>query len=64
MNAIWGAILIVISLALLWVMMPKEGRVHPLATKPGLDSAIPLTIVGSGIAGIGFIFLAVLEWIK
>ena len=63
MNAIWGVILIVTSLALLWVMMPKEGRVHPLATQPVLDSGIPLTIVGSGVAGVGFIFLAVLEWI-
>lgn len=44
--------------AALWMMMPKNGVVHPLARKPGLDSLIPIAIMTGLTIGIAFIVAA------
>jgi len=39
----------------LWYFLPNNGVVHPLATKPLLDSMIPITIVCALVIGVALI---------
>jgi hypothetical protein len=39
----------------LWYFMPSNGQTHPLATKPLLDSVIPIAIVAALAIGAAMI---------
>jgi hypothetical protein len=41
--------------AALWYIKPRNGVVHPLATRPGLDFIIPIAIVSAFVLGIALI---------
>jgi hypothetical protein len=40
------------AIALLWYMVPRGGKVRPLATKPYLQSIIPLAIIFAAVFGV------------
>jgi hypothetical protein len=39
-------------------MLPKNGVIHPLARKPGLDSLIPIAIITALAIGVALIISA------
>jgi hypothetical protein len=51
-----GIAMLAAAIALLWVMLPKDGQLHRLATAPVLESVIPLTIVTGIAIGLALIF--------
>ena len=53
MLALVGLILIAVSVAGFWAMLPKNGNVHRLATVPVLGSLVPLAIISGFILGLG-----------
>ena len=52
MLAFIGNIFIVAAVAGLWIMLPKNGRVHRLATVPVLEDIIPFGIVAGLFVGL------------
>lgn len=44
--------------AALRTMLPKNGVIHPLARKPGLDSLIPIAIITALAIGIALVISA------
>jgi p-aminobenzoyl-glutamate transporter AbgT len=57
-RALIGIVVLVICAALVRAVMPKDGKVHPLATAPVLESVIPLSIIVLIVAGLALIFSA------
>jgi hypothetical protein len=51
-----GIAMVTGAIGLLWVMLPKDGQPHRLATAPVLESVIPLTIVTGFAVGLALIF--------
>jgi hypothetical protein len=47
-----GLVVLIVTAAATWQLMPREGRVHPLVVAPMLSSIIPVSIT-AGVA-IGF----------
>ena len=56
MIVIVGIVFIAASVGALWRLLPSEGRLHPLATAPVLESVIPICIVGGFAIGMALIF--------
>lgn len=50
--AIVGILLLVASAVSMAYFMPRKGRVHPWATRPFLESGIPLSIMAFSIFGV------------
>jgi hypothetical protein len=59
-KAFVGIILIAAAVAALRAMLPKDGKVHRLATAPVLESVIPLGIVAAMAFGLVLIAAALL----
>lgn len=57
-SALLGIVVLVGAIASLRAMLPKAGKVHPLATAPILESVIPLAIVTFITMGLALIFSA------
>jgi len=58
MTAVVGVAFVVASGALLWRLLPTEGKVHRLATAPFIESIIPLGIVAGFAIGAALVFAA------
>lgn len=56
MTAVLGVLLIAGTTALLFFMLPKQGRSHRLATAPVFQVAIPIAIITGYALGITFVF--------
>jgi hypothetical protein len=53
-GAVWGLILAA-SIGSFWLLLPKGDQLHPLATMPVLESAIPIGIVAGAAIGVALI---------
>lgn len=62
MIKIIGVILIVLAVVVLRMLLPKNGRLHPLATAPVLEDFIPFGIVAS--LSIGVILILATSWVR
>ena len=58
MMAFVGMILIAGAAVALWVMLPKNGRLHRLATVPVVEDVIPFGIVAGLFVGLVLILAA------
>jgi hypothetical protein len=58
MLAALGVMLIAASCGALWIMSPRNGIIHPLATVPFLGSFIPTAIVSGLAIGVAAILSA------
>ena len=47
-----GLVLFAGAAALFWYLLPTEGRLHPLATAPVLESLLPIAIIVGFAAGL------------
>jgi hypothetical protein len=59
-SVISGVIVAGGGVAGLWYCKPRNGQVHPLATKPLLDSLIPILIVSAFAIGIALVVAGVM----
>lgn len=59
MTAIAGIVFIIASCAVLWRLLPTNGKVHRLATAPFLESIIPICIVAGFAIGVALVFAGV-----
>ncbi len=50
--AIFGIVLLIAAALGMMYFMPRKGQVHPWATRPFLESGIPLTIMALSIFGL------------
>jgi hypothetical protein len=50
MLAILGLVIVAATILTFWRLLPKDGKIHPLATAPFLESIIPIGL----IAGLSF----------
>ena len=59
LSILSGAVLFGAGAAGLWHLLPRNGRVHPLATMPFLESMIPIAIVSVSAIGLALIIAGV-----
>jgi hypothetical protein len=59
MAAIIGIGLLAGACGTFWLLLPRNGRTHPLATAPYLGTIIPLAMVISVAAGVALILLGI-----
>ena len=55
MTAIVGALVLLGAGGVLWLLLPRNGKTHPLATTPYVDVIIPVLLVASIPVGIALI---------
>jgi hypothetical protein len=55
MAAIAGVLVLIGSGGVLWLLLPRNGKMHRLATAPYLEIVIPLLLVTSIPVGLGLI---------
>ena len=62
MIKIIGALLIGLGLLVFRMLLPRNGRLHPLATAPVLEDVIPFGIVAS--LSVGLILILATGWAR
>jgi hypothetical protein len=60
LGVIGGALALVVSLAVFWYFMPRDGKVHRWVIAPYVESALPLAIMTLFVLGLAAIGAAVL----
>jgi hypothetical protein len=53
-----GTLAVLASISAFWYFLPRDEKVHPLATAPYLETIIPLSITISGVLGIVLIAMS------
>jgi len=56
MVVIVGLLFVAASFALLWRLLPVNGKIHRLADAPFLESIIPIGIVSGFAIGVALLF--------
>jgi hypothetical protein len=59
MAAIFGVILLSGACGAFWLLLPRNGKTHSLATAPYLGTIIPLAMVISVAVGVALVLLGV-----
>jgi hypothetical protein len=62
LSAISGVVIAGAGSFGLWYLRPHNGIVNPLAIKPVLDFAIPISIISAIALGVGLIFVGFAEY--
>ena len=55
LSVMSGIVAVAAGGATLWYFLPTEGRVHPIAKLPLLDSLIPIAIISALAIGVSLI---------